>query len=47
MRNLIIGIVIGMAVGGGIAWAATYNLILQSANGQAISTSNPLPIVIY
>jgi len=46
MRNLVIGIIIGMLVGGGVAFAATRHIILQSANGIAISASNPLPISI-
>lgn len=44
MRNLIIGIIIGTVLGGGIAWAATYNIKLQTSNGVAVSASNPLPI---
>lgn len=46
MKNFIAGIIVGIILGGGIAWAATYRIILQSSNGTAISASNPLPIYI-
>lgn len=41
-KYLIIGIIIGASFVG-IAWAAT-GIILQSSDGIAISSSNPLPI---
>lgn len=44
MKNFVIGLLIGITLGGGIAYAATRNIILQSADGIAISASNPLPI---
>lgn len=43
MRNFIIGLIVGMTMTG-VAWAATYNIILQSADGVAISAANPLPV---
>lgn len=44
MRNFFIGLLIGLTLGGGVAYAATRMIILQSADGVAISASNPLPI---
>lgn len=44
MKKFVIGLVLGFILGGGIAFAATYNIILQSSDGTAISASNPLPI---
>jgi hypothetical protein len=46
MRNIIIGIVIGIAVSGGIAWAAiTTKIVLVDQNANYIGTSsNPVYI---
>lgn len=48
MRNIIIGIVAGLIVGGGVGWAAAAKQIrILSSTGSAISSSNPLPIQSY
>ena len=47
MRNLIIGVVMGLLIGGGVGYAASRYIALQSADGTAISASNPLPIQVY
>lgn len=44
MKTFIIGLIVGISLTG-IAWAASMNIILQSANGIAISISNPLPVI--
>jgi hypothetical protein len=46
MRNMCIGIFIGMVITG-TAWAASSYIKLQSADGIAISSTNPLPIQSY
>lgn len=44
MRNLLIGIIIGLTLGGGMAWAAT-RCSLQSGDGRELgTTTNPLYI---
>jgi hypothetical protein len=44
MKNLITGMLIGMILGGGIAWAAQ-GLVLQSGNGRELgTTANPMYI---
>ena len=47
MKSFILGIIIGFILGGGIVYAATYNIILQSSDGTAISSANPLPVEGY
>lgn len=44
VKKFIIGFIVGSLLGGGIAYAATRNIILQSADGIAISAANPLYI---
>jgi hypothetical protein len=44
MKNLFIGFIIGLILGGGIAWAAT-RAVLQSGSGEELgTTTNPLYI---
>ena len=44
MRNFIVGLMIGLLLGGGIAWAAT-RAVLQGGNGQELGTAaNPLQV---
>lgn len=44
MKNIIIRIIIGLAIGGGIAWAFT-EICLQDITGNYVGTaSNPLYI---
>ena len=44
MKNLIIGLLIGLVLGGGIALAAQ-GLVLQSGNGRELgTTANPMYI---
>jgi len=45
MRNFIFGLLIGLVLGGGIAWAATVYISLQDASGTEFGTeSNPIYI---
>lgn len=44
MRNIIIGIFIGLVLGGGIGFAYSRYVFLQDSIGNAITSSNPLPI---
>ena len=46
MRNFIIGFIVGILITG-TAWAASSYIKLQSADGTAISASNPLPVYAY
>jgi hypothetical protein len=44
MKNMVIGVVIGLFIGGGIAFAASRG-VLQNGNGVEVGTaSNPLVI---
>lgn len=45
MRQLIIGILIGLVFGGGLGFAASRYVFIQDSTGVAIDSSNPLPIV--
>ena len=47
MKNIMIGMIIGLLLGGGVTYAATHNIKLQSSDGNAITTSNPLYVHIY
>ncbi len=48
MRNLIIGIIIGLAIGGGIGYAAANYITLQDAvTGVVINSDNPLPVANF
>lgn len=44
MRNLFIGIIIGMLFGGSIVYAATFRTLLINGNGKYISATYPLYI---
>ena len=46
MKNFIIGIIVGLTLSG-VAYAASNYMKLQSSDGNAISSSNPLPIRSY
>lgn len=46
MKKLIIGFIIGVLIGGGVGYAASVHIKLQSEDGTAISAANPLPIAI-
>jgi len=46
MKNFIIGIFVGILLTG-TAWAYSRQVKIQSADGTAISASNPLQVVAY
>ena len=46
MKNFITGVIVGLTISG-VAWAASGYMKLQSADGNAITASNPLQVVAY
>ena len=45
MRNLTIGIIIGMMIGGGVAWAAAKGIVWVDGGNNAMGTAtNPVYI---
>lgn len=44
MKNLIIGLIIGLTLGGGIVFASSRYFSLQDSTGNAITSANPLSI---
>lgn len=46
MKKYIIGFIIGLLMGGGVGMASYRYIILQDSTGNAITSSNPIPIAI-